>query len=285
MTINLRNLIDLTVPEYAITILTMFSVFLLIENDFSTIPLLVFPVFSYVFALFGFNTLNHAFDAEMDKITKPLRPVPSKRVNVKEVKIISAVFFILSFIFASSSPILLFAILSFVFATMLYSHPSVFFRKYLWATPFFAVVFYSLIPFLCVALFFKKDIPWLFLAFFSALVASVSITKDIEDLDAEKRFGIKSVPNLVGISKTLWLAIIGLFLSLGVATLILVQTNLVFLFPATLSLLAAGFVSLIILRKKFEEEIVTQSKVVTTLMVLVVLIQLLFGLTAFLSKS
>jgi len=285
MTINLKNLVDLVVPEYAVTILTMFSVFLLIENNFAAVSLLAFPVFSYLFALFGFNTLNHIFDARMDKITKPLRPIPSKRVSVKEAKIVSVIFFSLSFVFALFSPTLLFVILSFVFATMLYSHPRIFLRKYLWATPFFGAVFYSLIPFLCVALFFDKEIPWLFLVFFSGLVASVSITKDIEDLYAEKMFGIKSVPRIIGVGKTLWVTIIGLLLSTVIATLILIQTEPVFLLPAILSLLATGFVSLIFLRKKVEEKIVTQSKIVSILMVVVVLTQLLFGLTVFLSKG
>lgn len=287
MTLAVKNVLDLIVPEYAVTFVTMLAVFLLIEKDFSKILLLAVPFFAYLFALFGFNALNQVFDAKMDKISKPLRPIPSKRVSEKEAKLVSTIFFAICFLLGAFSMPLFVTILFFVLATIIYTHPKLFFRKFFWATPVFGSIFYAIIPFLCVTLFFQKEVNLLFLIIFAGLVAAISITKDIEDVVAEKEFGINSIPKIIGAKKTALASVACLLLVLCLALgLVLLQLlNFVFLLPIFFSFICVLLVSLKVLRKTFSEKVVTQSKLVGIFMVLVVFIQLLFGLTAFLIKT
>lgn len=285
MTINIHDFFELIAPHYAITALTMVSVFLIVEKDYSKVTLLFFPICAYLFALFGFNVLNNIFDARMDRISKPLRPIPSKRVSKKEAKILSMVFFVGSFVIAMFSLTLLLIIATFVIATVVYSHPKLFFRKHFWATPLFGMIFYGVVPFLIVTSQFSKETPFIFLLFFAGLIVPVSITKDIEDIKAEKKFGINSIPNLIGTDKTIWLAAIGLCLSLIIGGIVLTQENQIFFLPTIVSLFFTIVGSIKIIRTKIESNIITQSKIVSLFMVLVVFIQLLFGITVFLNKS
>jgi geranylgeranylglycerol-phosphate geranylgeranyltransferase len=206
MALNFRNILDLTNPEYALTIFTLISAFFLLQLNNSDFLWFLVPAFSYLFALFGFNSLNQVFDIEIDKISKPLRPIPSKRVSIEEAKKVSIFFFGLAFILALTSFELFLTILFFVLAILLYSHPKIFFRKFIWATPIFGMIFYVLIPFFCVTFFFQKELPIFFLVIFSGLTASISAVKDVEDLKSDKKENIASIPMKIGAKKTLFFA-------------------------------------------------------------------------------
>jgi geranylgeranylglycerol-phosphate geranylgeranyltransferase len=280
MSLNVKTILQLIVPEYIITGFTFIAIFLLSSKQLYFLPLLMIPFVVYLLALFGFNVINQVFDVGMDAITKPKRPIPSKKVTKQEATIFAGLLFGVSLILAFFSQLLLPWFL-FVISIFLYSHPKIFLRRYLPGTPLFGIVFYSLIPFLFVSTFFGLTINYLFLLFFSLVVSCVSILKDIEDIPSEKKFGIKSIPRIFGgytSAKVSFFSVLAMILVFGV---VLSISNLLFVWSTIISLLIVFVKGNFILNKKNFGKTYSYSKILAIFMILTVIIQLAFGLTAF----
>jgi geranylgeranylglycerol-phosphate geranylgeranyltransferase len=274
MPFSVKTILQLVVPEYLVTLVTFVSIFLLSFGQISLLYLVVVPFIVYLLALFGFNALNQVFDVKMDAITKPNRPIPSKKVTIQEATIFSMLLFGISLVLAFFSNLLLPWFL-FVISTLLYSHPKIFLRKYLIATPLFGLIFYVAIPFLFVSTYFNLKINYLFLIFFSLIIACVSILKDIEDLKAEKKFGLKSIPSILGEKLTIKVSFFSLLAVTLIFGLILSISNIFFVLPLIISLLVSCFIGLFVLTRKN----IKSSKVLILFMLVAVIIQLVFGLS------
>jgi len=281
MPLNAKIILALIVPEYVITLVTFLAVFLLASKQVSLLPLLAVPFVVYLLALFGFNAINQVFDAKMDAITKPKRPIPSKKVTKYEATVFSALLFGLSFILAFFTNLIMPWFL-FVIVTFLYSHPRVYLRKYLIATPLFGMLFYAVVPFLFVSAYFGLPINYLFLVFFSLIIACVSILKDIEDIKAEKMFGIKSIPSILGEYLTVQVSVFSLLAIILLFGTIFILGNLLFIWSTIIALVFVFAIGTFVLFRQYFGKVLTSSRILAIFMVVVVVVQLIFGLSVFL---
>ena len=195
MVLNFKTLIELTIPHFlSIVFLAPVSTFLIIYKTppgFEIIPIIL----SLSFAVLAFNSMNMIYDFELDKIEKPLRPLPRGDVTKNEAW--SAVFLfyacsILISIFVNKTFFVL--ILAFILTAYLYSHPKINLKKYFWTSSIVGTVLYGIIPFLSAWSLKKGDIPIYFLFLFASFFFIISNTKDFEDLEGEKKVGINSMP-------------------------------------------------------------------------------------------
>ena len=299
MTINLQNLIHLTTPQYLlISLISPFSAYLLINMaipDFRIIPI----IFSLGLGILGFNTFNQISDIEVDKIDKPLRPIVSKKISVKEAVLLTWIFFSSSLLISIFVNLSFFGLmLLYTLSALAYCNKSIYLKKYFWASSFIGTITYGLVPFLAATTISPESFNIIFLLFFASLAAIISNTKDFEDTAGEKKFGIKSLPIMIGFEKSAYLIVISEGIILITIGLLAIQNYIEFKFVyATLiSLVLFLVMSYIFIREitlikhkdiifletnNYEiKKIITQSHASTTSMVFGLAIQLIFAITA-----
>lgn len=282
MAFSFKNLINLIIPEYLIiTIFSTFSSFLIINQTLSSVFYLVPAMVSLSFAMLGFNVLNMIIDYKLDLINKPLRPLPAGKISLKEAKITMIIFYALSVFFAFFTNLaFLYVLFLYILISFLYTSPKIYLKKYIWSSPLIGGTIYGAIPFLTAWSFSSKDFPLIFFLFFSILIAIIAPIKDIEDVKGEKIYRIRSIPSKFGKRNTLYFSQIFIFLLLfsifSFSLFRIIEQK--FIYSSIISI-----ISLILINRKYniksENQIFTQSKIVTVNMVIVVIIQLIFGLT------
>jgi geranylgeranylglycerol-phosphate geranylgeranyltransferase len=287
MPLTLRNIHDLIIPNYLlITVLSPIASALISEQAIPNFGLLSISIMSLSLAMLGFNTLNMIFDGKLDAINKPLRPIPSGRVSLTEAKAVALTLYLASFILATLTQWTFIVILiAFIVISLMYTLPEIYLKRYFGATPIIGSIIYGVVPFLTGWSVTTKELPIIFLIFFTFLIMSISILKDLEDIVGEKKYGIQNIPAKIGEKNTIYTAILGISLAL-IGILAVAIFNIVsfkYVIPTILSI-----VLLIITAKKNflktktikNEKIVTQSKIVTSGFILIIAIQLIYGMAS-----
>lgn len=162
----------------------------------------------------GGNIINDYFDAEIDEINKPNRPIPSGSISKK-----NAVIYYLSL------TIIALAISSFIstnaFAVVIITSLTLFFySKYLKAIPLLgniAVAFCTALAFLFGGIIAENIEVSIIPAIFAFLINLIrEVLKDVEDIDGDRKLGLNTFPIKYGIDKTkILLATISIFLILS----------------------------------------------------------------------
>jgi 4-hydroxybenzoate polyprenyltransferase len=298
---KLQTLIELATPQYLIiTLISPIAAYLITVGTFPTIAIAPILILLSLAAIW-FNTSNMVFDAELDKMSKPLRPIPSGKISVNEVNVFSntilLIFLISSLIFSVTFFIL--AVL-FVIIGFLYSHPSVNLKKYFWGSSVTGTILYGLIPFLSIHSIVFADVNIPFLIFFSILILIISNSKDFEDFTAEIDFGINSIQTKFGLFNSAKAIIILLIISVA-SMAILAIYNIIpekFIAASAISIIIVTLVSKpfwqeikslhfkdVIANKMNKPElktIITQSQAVTIMVSATILIEIIYGLVAML---
>lgn len=294
--------IDLVTPQYLL--LVVFGVlasFIFINKNVPPMEILL-PIFSLCLATLGFNSINQVFDATYDRIDKPLRPIPSARIEPKKAFQISCMLY-LSSIAVSIFVNVFFILVNLLFIafSLIYTHPRTYLKRFFWASSVMGAILYAVIPFLTAISVSQTDItsPW-FLVLAVVLIATIANTKDIEDIDGETRSNIESVPILIGIDATAKLVLAILFFTIisFLAAALIGIIGFKYVYPSVLSALFFFIFSYYFLRSVAHlrykriliehlkdntlKKIVTQSDFVTLSMVFVLTIEVLFALTAWL---
>src|SRR3989344_4040730 len=284
--LSIKNIIELTVPQYLIiTILTPLAAWLMLGHSYPTFGLTL-AVVSLSLAMLGFNVMNMIFDVKIDRISKPERPIPSGAVSVKEASLLVFIFYLTSTFVAFRLNVFLFAlVLAFIVISFLYTNPVTYLRRYFWAPSMVGAIIYALIPFLIAFTSSEKTMNIIYPLFFASLVFFIAPSKDIEDTKGDKRANIISLPIMIGIRNTM-IFIIGGVISVLICMAFLSLMDIIdkkFILPSLISI--ALF---LILNKNYihhmnnpelHEMIITQSKFVTTNMIAIITIQMLYGLT------
>ncbi|MFH0949191.1 MAG: UbiA family prenyltransferase [Candidatus Aenigmatarchaeota archaeon] len=277
---------DLILPEYfIITIFTVVAASLIIRGYLTY--QLVLPILSVSLAMIGLNIMNNVIDIELDRINKPSRPLVKGFVSLKEAKI----FFISSFILSIliSFFIDFFAslfILLFIFLAYIYSAPPIQLKKYILSSNFIGSIEYGAIPFLITWRTVGGDLSLTFLLFFVLMIFVMAPIKDIEDIKGDKIKKIKTFPIIIGEKKTSNLVILSFFL-IGLIMLLLEFGGIIdfkYIYATLLSFLLTGVLKLLYnreLKKIGGSEIVTQSKLVTYTMIIIVLVEISYGILNF----
>lgn len=183
------------------------------------------------------NYVNSIYDFQIDQINKRYRPLPSGKLTLMEVKAISAIFavttitlMILSFIgitfyrqsLEHGMVFLLLAVASAIL-TIEYSAPPLRLKRYLWINNLVQATIRGVIGPLAVWAVYNNinaEIMGLCLTMFVFITFSQSI-KDYDDLEGDKKFGIRTLPVVYGIKKTTGLIVSGTAISfflLGILT-------------------------------------------------------------------
>lgn len=284
MTISIRNVVNLTVPQYLIiTFFSTVSAFLVITKALSGVLGLVPVILSLSFTVLALNSLNQVYDIELDTVSKPNRPIPSKRVSIKEAKGVSIFFYLLALLFSILVNQWFFLlIIGFVVVSILYSLPPVRLRRLPFSALIFGSLFYAVIPFLSAWLVSFEVFPIVFFLFFWLIGVIMSSTKDFEDVEADKKFGIVNLCTVFGPRKALKI----IFVSFPLLVLSLFFLSFFcfvdqkYIWPSVISLLV--LIAWILSYKELDSKkpVITQSRFVTYGMLVSVLVQLLYGLTS-----
>lgn len=282
-TMRLKDLVDLILPEYLVSIfLAVISSALILSKNPNPLGVL-FSLLSVSFGIFGLNSLNNVLDLAIDKKIKPLRPLPAGKLTVRFVLLFSSICFVLSVcISALINQQAFFYGLLFTVLAIAYSAPPIRLKKFLFSANFVGAILYGAIPFLLVqqAIGISSQLP--FLVFFTGLIFAIASVKDFEDVE-EKKAGVKTLPNVYGMRAAAYFTISLLFLILSMIALSLIGIiDFKFIFSGLISLflLFPFSVKFFKLIKEIDpKKIVTQSKLITYSMGLVGLVQLIYALT------
>ncbi len=172
---------------------------------------IVLVFFVAIFACAGGNTINDYFDYEIDKINAPKRVLPRGAMSLNTAYLYSIVLFVISCILAFMVNLLAFSICV-AACFLMYIYAMVLKRK-----PFsgnILVSFLTSITFIYggTAVGSYKGVSILALISFFAMV-SRELVKDIEDLKGDIKKGAKTLPAIIGESKTFNLAFIFLLIA------------------------------------------------------------------------
>lgn len=299
MILTIKNLIHLTTPQYLlIALVNPLVAYLLINERFPTFEIV--PIIaSFAFGILGFNTLNQISDIEIDRIDKPLRPIISKQVSIKEAALLSAIFYSLSLLISAGVNFVFLGIMAFFFIiTFSYCHKGIYFKKYVWGSSFVGTLIYGVLPFISVTIISTKSFNPIFLVFIATLAAIIANTKDFEDLPGEKQHGIKSIQTILGFDRAA-VSIVAIEGTIIILMGYLSFQGLVekkFVYASILSFFLFIIFSYLFLREirfiKYKhiafshtnnieiKSIVTQSEASTVSLILGLSIEIIFGLTA-----
>lgn len=276
---NTRIFFNLTVPHYLILIIFTTTSALLVLNPtliYSTAPKLALTVVSLSFAVFGLNALNQIYDIEIDRISKPHRPIPSGKISIRSVYIFSAMSFFIAFIlslFSRTTPLVIF----FVFLSVIYSVPPIRLKRYGISSNIVGGTLYGAVPFLSAAAI-TGSFSLAFFVFFYGAAIVLATFKDFEDMPTERRLGIRTLPVMLGYERAKQFVVYSLF---SLLIFMLLSTGLIrsiFILPTLASLLLLSFIGKMNFNVK---NVVSQSPNVTKGMVIIVLMEIAYGITSF----
>src|SRR3989344_2964200 len=277
---NIKTLFNVTVPQYLlITIFSSLAISMTLNQEIGIEVIMV--IISLSFAMFGLNSSNQFFESELDAINKPLRPIPAKTITKKGLMSVFTIFFIISILIAFFvNKIFLFLIIAYILFSFPYSIPQINLKKIYFGSNIFGSVFHSVIPYLSIWSLKQGPLELHFFYFYTALIFFIATTKDYEDFAGDRKKNICTAPVILGIEKSKLFIIVGLFISITAMAILLFYNILDFYFiiPITSSYLVLFYISKKLFTKYIEVNI-TQSKLVTHSVILIVLIQLLFGIT------
>lgn len=184
------------VPYYAVYFcFVVFAGLLYFSNAITNADFLY--VVSFSLAIFALNAYNQIEDYHIDKISKKFRPLVRKDISFFEAKVICVLLYVFSIVFniiyfneRIFELLIFFIALSFIYSKNFFNLRSNF------GSNFFGSIFYGLIPLLLVQILINTDVSLLiiFFTFNTFLIASL---KDFEDSSADKRYGLKTLPNVV----------------------------------------------------------------------------------------
>lgn len=283
MNARIRTFVNLTVPQYLIFIFfTTGSAILVMAQSISpSIPENFLKVLiSLSFAVFGLNSLNQIFDVEIDKISKPLRPIPAKEVSVKGVYIFSLSSFLMaSLISLTVSRMFTKLTLFFVFLSIIYSVPPIRLKRYGISSNLIGGSLYGAIPFLSSWSIVGGDFNLNFFIFFYGLTIVIATMKDFEDSKADKKAGIDTLPVLLGPKKARYIMLFAVFSILFMMLVSSLLKKNIFIYPTLFSFIVLYYLTKIDFQNYADST--SQSRNVTLGMIAIVLVELSYGVTSF----
>jgi len=166
------------------------------------------------------NLLNAVFDIEVDKLSKPKRPLPAKRVSVPLALVTALLLYAIGLIIAFSIGFWPFIItLIGIILSVSYSIPPVRIKARGGLSNFCLALGYTAICFTGGWSIFReiKEAPLLILLFVTLQVAGANVVKDFVDYEADKKMKIGTLPVKYGVKKSIILIsplFIGVYLAI-----------------------------------------------------------------------
>jgi len=150
--------------------------------------------------------INQACGVDEDRINKPYRPIPSGRVSVEEAYGLAFLLTLIS-LWRGFTVSLTFGLWTVVilFFAVFYNLKPFQARKYVWINLLWMSVSRGLLPFVVIWSAFRNPFelkPWLLGSVAFLWVFAFQPTKDLTDIEGDKRFGIRTLPVVYGVDKT-----------------------------------------------------------------------------------
>ena len=148
------------------------------------------------------NINNQYFDLGIDRINKPLRPLPSGKISKKKAIIFAACLYILALLLSWFINLRFFIIASIAAGiTFLYSAPPARIKRYPFASNVFIAIPRGMLLIVAGWSVIKPISslePWFIGLIFALYIAGAASTKDFSDIKGDSKFGIKTLPVLYG---------------------------------------------------------------------------------------
>jgi len=196
-----------------ITLLTVFVGGIVIADSTFELKTLLLASISASLIAAGGNVINDIYDIELDKIVHPKRPLPSGSISITSARYFYFGLNIIALFLISQTNYLLF-IISLIVVILLFFYASLLKKKFLLSN--LTIAFLTGLTFVFAGVAVNNPEMSLIPASFAFLINLIrEIVKDTEDLEGDVKFGINSVPNVLGLSKTkliVWILIFILFL-------------------------------------------------------------------------
>ena len=152
----------------------------------------------------GSNALNQVYDAKIDKINKPYRPIPKKIVTKDEARTIAWIIYLVILWRAATFSVeaegrgaFAFFILVIMIVTIFYSVPPVRLKKRLWTNNFSIAATRGLLGFVaawCIFGDYRNPTPWIIGLIMGIYLIGAVTTKDFTDFKGDKKYGMKTLP-------------------------------------------------------------------------------------------
>ncbi|MEM4730054.1 MAG: UbiA family prenyltransferase [Thermoplasmata archaeon] len=157
------------------------------------------------------NALNAAYDAEIDKINKPYRPVPSGVVTEDEARSIAWILYLVTIWRAATAFRLTFSflVLLIMLITITYSMPPLRLKKRLWVSNIVIALTRGTLGFVAAWSIFDDPLlshgplpfdpaPFVIGGIMSVFLTGATTTKDFTDIEGDRRFGVRTLPVVYG---------------------------------------------------------------------------------------
>lgn len=152
------------------------------------------------------NLFNAVFDVEVDKLSKPDRPLPSGRVDIASALASSLLLYLFGLIIAFMLGLVPFLLtLIGVLLSIFYSLPRIRIKAKGGFSNFALALGYTTVCFLGGWSIFRniQEFPWLVLIFVTLQVTGANVVKDFVDYEADKKFEIGTLPVKYGVDKSI----------------------------------------------------------------------------------
>ncbi len=210
---------------------------------------------SWGFLASGAHSINNIFDLKIDRINKPFRALPSKKISIKEAWIITLTLYISSIILAlfNKTEFLILFLVG-IISTLTYSCPPFYFKKRGFLANINIAISRGLLLILAgwvIVGNLNEPTPWLIGGISSIYLLGAASTKDIADIKGDIKNKCSTLPSRYGIEKTAkiiapFLVLPFLIIPLGVHYKILITPTL----PLTLLSLYGLYIASLIVKKK-----------------------------------
>jgi 4-hydroxybenzoate polyprenyltransferase len=178
--------------------------------------LVIYPLIGSLMAVVlnaGNNALNQIYDLEIDRINKPKRPLPSRRLSMRDAWVFTLACYAAALVLAwLVSPRgrheCFWIVLAAVIFTYIYSVPP--FRTKplgIWANVTIAIprgVLLKVSGWSAVKTVLGLE-PWYIGAIFGLFLLGASTTKDFADMEGDRRGGCRTLPITYGVERAAWM--------------------------------------------------------------------------------
>lgn len=156
----------------------------------------------------GSNMLNAVYDARLDKIKNPLRPIPSGLLTENDAYTVAWLFYLWALfrsIFVST--MFSYILLLLIILTVLYSIPPVRLKKRFLISNISIGLTQGLLSFVAAWSIFgnvTEYLPWIIGGVIAMYITGASATKDFVDIQGDRQFKIKTLPAVFGRRRALY---------------------------------------------------------------------------------
>ncbi len=180
------------------------SLLALFSNEFEGFDwgTLVYGIATLVLLNAASNCMNASYDAHIDRINKPYRPIPKGLISRDEASSLAFALYGIAFIRAIFISIEFWALVMLITAiTIYYSMPPIRLKKRLWVSNISIAFARGLLGFVAAWAIFGDPLdptPWVIGGIMFIYLVGATTSKDFTDMDGDRTYGMRTLPVVYG---------------------------------------------------------------------------------------